>query len=127
MEQEFYASIKLVSGEEIFSLVCPSYEEEDTFLILDNPVLIETIQSKKGNILGYKIKPWLNIPEDEMFIVNLDKVITMTEIKTSQIIKIYKKYLNQSVNSGIDMDRKMGFISKVDEARILLENIYRTK
>ena len=125
MEQEFYASIKLISGEEIFSLVCPSYEEEDTFLILDNPVLIETIESRKGNIVGYKIKPWLNIPDDEMFIVNLNKVITMTEIKSSQIIKIYKRYLNQ--NLSVDMDRKMGFISKVDEARVFLENIYRTK
>ena len=127
MEQEFYASIKLVSGEEIFSLVCPSYEEEDTFLILDNPVLIEIIESKKGNILGYKIKPWMNIPEDEMFIVNLNKVITMTEIRSHQMIKIYKKYLNQNLSSNAGMDRKMGFISKVDEARILLENIYRTK
>jgi hypothetical protein len=125
MEQEFYASIKLISGEEIFSLVCPSYEEEDTFLILDNPVLIETIESRKGNIVGYKIKPWLNIPDDEMFIVNLNKVITMTEIKSNQIIKIYKRYLNQ--NLSVDMDRKMGFISKVDEARVFLENIYRTK
>ena len=127
MEQEFYASIKLVSGEEIFSLVCPTYEEEETFLILDNPVLIEPIESRKGNILGYKIKPWLSIPEDEMFIVNLDKVITMTEVKTHQILKIYKRYLNQNVNSGVDIDRKMGFISKVDEARVFLENIYKTK
>jgi hypothetical protein len=125
MDQEFYASIKLVSGEEVFSLVCPTYEEEDTFLILDNPVLIEPIESRKGNILGYKIKPWLSIPEDEMYIVNLDKVITMTEVKTYEIIKVYKKYLNQ--NSSIDMDRKMGFISKVDEARVFLENIYKTK
>jgi hypothetical protein len=125
MDQEFYASIKLVSGEEVFSLVCPTYEEEDTFLILDNPVLIEPIESRKGNILGYKIKPWLSIPEDEMYIVNLDKVITMTEVKTYEIIKVYKKYLNQ--NSSIDMDRKMGFISKVDEARVVLENIYKTK
>jgi len=127
MEQEFYASIKLISGEEIFSLVCPSYEEEDTFLILDNPVLIEIIESRRGNILGYKIKPWLNVPDDEMYIINLNKVITMTEVRTNEIIKVYKKYLNQNTNSNVDMDRKMGFISKVDEARVFLENIYKTK
>lgn len=127
MEEEFYASIKLVSGEEIFSLVSASNEEEETFLILDNPVLIEPIESRKGNIVGYKIKPWMNIPEDEMYIINTKSVITMTEVSSSRILEIYKRYLNQSKGSNYPLDRKMGFISKVDEARSLLEDIYRNK
>lgn len=125
MEEEFYCSIKLISGEEIFSLVCPSYEENNTFLILDNPVLIEPIESKRGNLIGYKVKPWMNIPNDEMFIINVNKVITMTEVKDDNVIHIYKKYLNKSTSSSID--RQMGLISKVDEARVLLENIYNSK
>jgi hypothetical protein len=125
MEEEFYCSIKLITGEEIFSLVCPTHEENGTFLILDNPVLIECIESKKGNLIGYKVKPWMSIPDDEMFIISMDKVITMTEITSSKTIDMYKRYLSKS-NSAV-MDRQMGLISKVDEARVFLENIYNLK
>ena len=60
MEEEFYASIKLVSGEEIFSLVSVDDQEDKTMLILNNPVTIDiiTLLFYKG-IQGYKIDPWL--------------------------------------------------------------------
>ena len=66
MEQEFYAAIKLVSGEEIFAMVCPTEEEDRTLLILDSPVIIEPIVSKNQGVVGYKVKPWMNIPDDDM-------------------------------------------------------------
>ena len=50
MEEDFYAVIKLVSGEEIFSIVCPSEEEGRIMLILNNPVTIEVIMMKQIGI-----------------------------------------------------------------------------
>lgn len=124
MEDEFYASIKLISGEEIFSLVCVSEEEEDTFLLLDNPVIITPMTSKTNRIVGYKITPWMLIPDDELYIISIDNVMTMTEIKTREIIRVYNKYKNNT--SRTTLDKNMGFISKVDDARKLLEKIYNS-
>lgn len=124
MEDEFYASIKLISGEEIFSLVCVSEEEEDTFLLLDNPVIITPMTSKSNRIVGYKITPWMLIPDDELYIISIDNVMTMTEIKTREIIRVYNKYKNNT--SRTTLDKNMGFISKVDDARKLLEKIYNS-
>jgi hypothetical protein len=127
MEEEFYASIKLKSGEEVFSLVCVSHENDDMFLILDNPVVFEIIEIKKTNAMAYKVRPWINISDDEMFIIKFSDVMTMTEVKSSRVIGVYKKFLNQSEDIEKSLDRTMGFISKVDKARDFLENIYRTK
>jgi len=125
MEDEFYAAIKLVSGEEVFAVVCPSHEEEEIVLILDNPVIIEPIVSRKSGTMGYKVKPTMSIPDDEVYLIKMDKVITMTEVKDNMIISIYKKFLNSS--SRIELStRKMGFISKVDDARRYLEKIYNS-
>ena len=55
MEEDFYAVIKLISGEEIFSIVCPSEEEGRTMLILNNPVTIEVVVMKQIGMQGYKI------------------------------------------------------------------------
>ena len=41
MGEEFYAIIKLVSGEEIFSLIMVDDEQENPIIIMQNPVLIK--------------------------------------------------------------------------------------
>ena len=64
MEESFYSTIKLVSGEEIFSTVCVSNEEDETFLLLDNPVVISPIYSKTNYFMGYKVSPWLRVTVD---------------------------------------------------------------
>lgn len=124
MEQEFYAAIKLVSGEEIFAIVSPTEEDDRTLLMLENPVIIEPIVSKHNGIVGYKVKPWMIIPEDDIYIIDMDKVITMTEICDDQIIRVHQKFTRESPQ--VSLDKNMGFISKVDEARKILEKIYNS-
>ena len=77
MEEDFYAVIKLVSGEEIFSIVCPSEEDGRTMLILNNPVTIEVIVMKQLGMQGYKIDPWLKFADDDTFLLDMDKVLTI--------------------------------------------------
>ena len=55
MEEDFYAVVKLISGEEIFAIVCPTFEDERQMLILNNPVTIEIIAMKNIGMQGYKI------------------------------------------------------------------------
>jgi hypothetical protein len=123
MEHEFYASIKLVSGEEIFTFLSVLDEDERTLLLLDSPIIISHVTTKSGSVIGYKVQPWMAIPDDSMYIIDMDKVITMTEITDKEIIKIYHKFNKNS--SKVDIDRTMGLISKVDEARRSLEKSYR--
>ncbi len=124
MEDDFYASIKLISGEEIFALVCVSEEEDESFLLLDNPVIIKPIVSKSNKITGYKISPWMMIPDDELYIISMNNILTMTEIKNANMIRIYNKYKNNESESILD--KNMGYISRVSDARKLLEKIYNS-
>ena len=124
MEEDFYATVKLISGEEVFASVCFVEEDKKSFLLLDNPVIITPIQSKSNRTMGYKVAPWVNISDDEMFIVDFNKVLTITEIKNKNIISIYRRFNRSS--SKIELTRKMGLVSKVDDARNFLENIYKS-
>ena len=72
MGDEFYAIIKLVSGEEIFSMVCTDTNEEDTILLLHHPVIMNMIQSSKGSFI--KVTPWMEMTDDDMFAVKLEKI-----------------------------------------------------
>jgi hypothetical protein len=128
MYEEFYATIKMISGEEVFSKVCPCEEEDRIILILDNPVIMETITMKQLGMTALKIVPWIKLTDDTMFIVDIDKIITMTEINESSIIKMYEKYLkdlNKKTNKS-KISPNMGYISSISEARISLEKIYKS-
>ena len=48
MEEEFYATLKLVSGEEIVSKVC--YLPDEDKILLDKPLQVEHAKQKKGHV-----------------------------------------------------------------------------
>jgi len=123
MEEEFYASINLVSGEEVFALVSASEEEDRTLLILDNPVIISPMMARNGVMMGYKVEPWMTLPDDDMYIIDIKNVMAMSEITDEDIIGVYHKF--SKATSRVTIDRKMGFLSKVDEARKKLEKVYK--
>ena len=127
MEDDFYAVIKLISGEEIFSVVCPSEEEGRIMLILHNPVTIETVVMKNLGMQGFKIDPWLQFADDDTFLLDMDKVVTISEVRDSETLEMYHKFLRQKNNkkSKGDLTPEMGYLSTVGEARIKLEKLYK--
>ena len=84
MGEEFIAVIKLVSGEEILASVCVDETGDEPIIIAHTPVIMKMI----NNGMYVKIKPWMELADDDMFIFRTDKIITMTEIKDQKILKI---------------------------------------
>ena len=130
MEDEFYSVLKLVSGEELMAKVCPCYEDDRIVLILDNPVVIKDIIITKSGMRAYRVEPWIKVIEDEMFFINMDKVITMTEVSDIHTLRMYKRYLRENCNqegtSRISSSKSMGYISSVSEFKNTLENLYKS-
>ena len=130
MGEEFHAVIKLVTGEEIFALVSVDENDGDPILLLMNPVVMKVMRNHVGQYV--KVKPWMEIPTDDLFVIKYDKIITMTEVKEEETIKFYNRYLNDDDVDFEDDGRtkisdKMGYISTVDDARGMLENLYKLK
>ena len=138
MDNEFYASIKLISGEELFSVVSVEEGTDNPLIMLQNPVIMKMVSTPEGSIV--KVKTWMNIPGDDPIVIRWDKVITVTEIKDNSVINIYNNYLEDErfdinqigeVNKTHKNDvkskltNKMGYISTVNDARKYLEGIYK--
>ena len=133
MGEEFYSVIKLTTGEEIFALVSIDDNDGDPLLVMQNPVTMKMTRSSRGMTL--RIKPWMEIPDDDFFIVKLDKIITMTEVKDESMIEFYNGYLEEDSIEDLSnpsshktkLTNKMGYVSTVEEAREMLENLYKLK
>ena len=127
MEDDFYATLKLKTGEEVFALVIASEEENRTMLVVHNPVIITAIKAKES-IVGYRLEPWLKTTREDMFVINMDNIITLSESMDPEMIMMHQNFSKESNNfSKSKMNRKMGYLTNVNEAKKVLEKIYNIK
>ena len=124
MGEEFYCVLKLVSGEEILSLIMIDENDGDPIIILQNPVIIKPLTNSTGETC-IKIKPWIETSDDDMFLIKLDKVITMTETRDVKLIQVYEYYLQDNSNESNKPSPMMGYVSSVEQARKNLENLFK--
>ena len=126
IEEDFYATIKLNSGEEVFAKVAASEEEDRTMIILHTPVTVSEIKNK-GGLVGYKVDPWLKTTREDMFIINMDNVLTLSESSDMEMIMMYQHYLRDAHRNGHEhkLNRRMGYISNVKDAKENLEKMFK--
>ena len=127
MEEDFYATVKFKSGEEVFAKVAASEEEGRTMLIVFHPIIVKELKSRSG-VVGYKVEPWLKTTTDDMFIVNLSDVLTLSESSDIEMIMMYQDYLRSSDKESqnqASLSRSMGYLGTVNDTKELLEKIFK--
>tara|TARA_Y100000004_G_C8772956_1_gene351563 strand:+ start:122 stop:544 length:423 start_codon:yes stop_codon:yes gene_type:complete len=130
MQEEFYAIIKLISGEEIFALVSVDENDGNPVIVMQSPVTMRSFNHHGTSLL--KIKPWVELSTDDIFVITYDKVLTMTETHDERIIEVYNRYLSDDDSddftdgsSRVNISSKMGYLTSVEDARKNLEDLYK--
>ena len=133
MGSDFHATIKLITGEEIFALVSVDQTQEDPIIIMQSPVIMKVLSTGRGSMM--KIRPWLEVPGDDIYIIKYDRILTMSEVKDKMIISMYTTYCDEGdfdfgefINeepSNHEVTKKMGYISNVEDARKKLEDLFK--
>ncbi len=118
---EFLAAIKLVSGEELLSMVTSVHDENGDYLIVENPIEIEEVLLPNKQA-GAKVQPWMKFSREEQFVIPKEHIITIVEV-TEEVAIFYHMSLRK-LNNDFITDAK-GKISTVDEARIKLDKIFK--
>ena len=126
IEDDFYATIKLKSGEEVFARISASDEGDRTLLLVSNPIVVEEVKAR-GHLTGYKFEPWLKTSNEDLFILNLDDILTLSESENMEMIMFYQDYIKKMHKTNhIKLNKKMGYISSVDDAKDALEKLYKS-
>ena len=129
MGEEFFATVKLITGEEIVSKVI--YLEDEDKVLLENPLQVDSAKQRKGalEISGFSFREWVCATFDKMFIINRDHIITISEIE-GPIVNFYKETLlrmenGKSLNGkGGKLPRGSGYLGSVTDMKKSLENIF---
>ena len=118
---EFLAAIKLVSREELLSMVTSVNDENGDYLNVENPIEVEEVMLPNKQA-GAKVQPWMKFSREEQFVIPKDKIITIVEV--AEEVAVFYHMSLRKLNTDFITDAK-GKISTVDEARIKLDKIFK--
>ena len=67
-----------------------------------------------------------------MFLININDILTMSESNDVEMIAMHQNFVkhndrNSDGSSKYKLDRKMGYIANINDAKDILEKIYKTK
>ena len=65
--------------------------------------------------------------DEDMFVMDMKNIMTMVECNDIEMIAIHQRYVEESSQEGnrSSIDRKMGYISSVKDAKKMLEQLYK--
>ena len=134
MEEDFIATIKLTTGEELISKV--SYMPDDDSLVLEHPMEVSKVDDTRKNIrvAGFALSEWIHSTFDHMFILPKKHVLTMTEVEDPNIKNFYTvsvqrqeielTQFKESANPQ-QFTRDMGNLGSVNKTKQALEDLYK--
>lgn len=126
--ETFPATLKLITGEEVFAIVSPQEKEHKNLLLLYEPVVITEIKTLNGTS-GYKIEPWLKTADDDTFLISKEKIITLSECKNNDTINYHLKYIKQKNDNDLSnpyeekLTKEQGYVCNVNVIRNKLEDL----
>jgi len=134
MEEDFIATIKLTTGEELISKV--SYMPDDDSLVLDSPMEVNKIDVSNKNIKigGFSLTEWITSTFDHTFVLPKKHVITMTEVEDVNIKNFYNVTVQRQhieltqfkeAANPKQFTRDMGSLGSVNKTKQALEELYK--
>ena len=132
MDAPFYATLKLVTGEEVLAEVIPSSEEGVDYFLVQSPIVISetmSIDHQKGvAVSGLVPKKWMLYGNDDLTIIYKHHVISISELDKFGT-DFYSKALiaakvSSPVKRKVESEQNVGYIGKIESTRLLLEDIY---
>ena len=126
-----YATIKLITGEEIFSQVEEFIDGEEKHLVLMDPAIVKQLPAKQGPFALYRIEPWLKLSDERIFMIELKHILYYSRSSDQEKITTYRRWaksLNKETeekDSKVGISSSLGFVSKVNDTRESLENIFK--
>ena len=134
MEEDFIATIKLTTGEELISKV--SYMPDDDSLVLDSPMEVTKVNTANKNLRigGFALTEWITSTFDHTFVLPRKHIITMTEVEDDNIknfynITVQRQHIEltqfKEASTPQKFTRDMGSLGSVNKTKETLENLYK--
>ena len=128
----FYATMKLVTSEEVLGEVLPQEEEGTEFFVLSNPITISEnhqVDTEKGVVIsGMVPRKWMMYANEDLTIVYKQHVISISELDKFGV-DFYKKALiaakcSSPIKRKVETKKHTGYLGKIEQFREKLDKTF---
>jgi len=132
MDSQFYASIKMVTGEEVLARCMKTVEGGEEIFLLDEPIVVpeSTAIDKERNIAlsGLVPRKWMTYGGDGLVIVYKHHIISISEMDRWGA-EFYEKALlaarvTSPIKKKVHQEEHSGYLGSTDDYRDYLEDMY---
>ena len=137
-DEQFFAALKLNTGEEVLGEVLIS-EDPDTkkdMIFIQNPAKTKVIElpdsddeSARNHKVAMGLIRWMNFSDEDFYVLDESAIISIAPM-SKEAVMMYKRWVRKEIlneednETEVPMNKSMGLVSKVDEARSFLEKIF---
>ena len=135
-DEQFYGTVKLITGEEVLGevLVSEDPETKQDLIFIQNPAktkIVELDEDETGQRVGMGFMRWMNFSEEDFYVIDEKSIMTIAPM-SKEAVMMYKRWVRKEIlnetepdKGHIPMNKNMGLIGTVDQARELLEKLYK--
>ena len=132
MNEPFFATIKMITGEEVLSEIMVAEEHGTEFFVLSNPITIAentTIDPEKGMAFSGLIpKKWMLYANDDMSIIYKQHVVSMSEMDKFGV-EFYRKALlaakiSSPIKRKVESKEHSGYLGSIKSHRDMIKRMY---
>ena len=116
-DEQFFATLKLITGEEILgeALVSEDPDTKKDMIFMQNPartkiVELEVDSEDASQKVAMGFMKWMNFSDEDFYVIDAQSVVSIAPM---------------SDEAEVPINKSMGLISKVEDARKLLERIFK--
>lgn len=132
MNEPFYASIKLTTGEEILTEVYLTEEKGEEVVLLSEPVVVDERSYfndvKNAYITQYVPRKWLVTSNEDLIILKKEHIITMTEVdkfgKQFYLKSLLAAKVSSPIKRELNTEEHTGFLGSIEKQREYLESLF---
>lgn len=130
-DEEFYGVFKLLNGEEVLGKAVLTEDNGETLVFIQDPVCTQVVHKEldEGKLVrGVGFSKWMQFSNEDFFILREKDILTVTSM-SKEVSYLYEAFIlseDDEKSSKKDLEPEMGYLGKINEARKLLEKIYRS-
>tara|TARA_B100001063_G_scaffold244503_1_gene277426 strand:- start:103 stop:531 length:429 start_codon:yes stop_codon:yes gene_type:complete len=132
MNESFFATMKLVTTEEVLGEVLPQEEEGTDFFVVSNPITItenQHVDVEKGVVVsGMVPRKWMMYSNEDLSIIYRQHVVSISELDKFGI-DFYKKALiaakcSSPIKKKVETKKNSGYLGKIEQFRKRLDKTF---
>jgi len=140
-DEQFFATIKLITGEEILGevLISEDPDSKKDMIFVQNPAKTKVIDmnsedptdtNKHKVAMGF-IR-WMNFSDEDFYVLDESSLISIAPM-SKEAVMMYKRWVRKELGNEetqeteVPINESMGLLGKVEDARSLLERLFNDK